>query len=82
VGEQSPFSQNVCPGFGWYSNDNVVDRKMLGGAHAVKSYRDTGGRVPDDPRGGGQSIVASSAPVVVKVMTAMTCLFKAVPFDV
>ena len=31
---------------------------------------------------GGQSIVASSAPVVVKVMTAMTCLFKAVPFDV
>ena len=53
MGEQSPFSQNVCPGFGWYSDDNVVDRKMLGGAHAVKSYRDTGGRIPDDPRGGG-----------------------------
>lgn len=26
---------------------------MLGGAHAVKSYRDTGGRIPDNPRGGG-----------------------------
>src|SRR6516162_5956112 len=26
---------------------------MWGGAHAVKSHRDTGGRIPDDPRGGG-----------------------------
>jgi hypothetical protein len=52
VGEHSPFIQNVCPGFGWYSNDNVVDRKMLGKAHRVKSYRDTGGGIPDEPRGG------------------------------